>query len=880
MAGGKIQGERGMGTTIAIAAASVATIAAGAPGSPARASISADQRAGVVQSYQIPPGTMSKALNAVAGQNGLQLLYDARLTKSLRSPGLAGNFSTREALDRLLSGTSLSYRFSRDGENVSIVLAQNDTGTRSDAGAEALPAIDIGAERPPTAGPSNGKPGLNSQNSYVVPNASTATKTDTPVMNTPINVQTVTQKALEDQQATTFRDALQNISGVTVNQYNGGQDRTSGLFVRGFNTTEYYQDGARVSGQVPGGSSLDLIGSKQFANIGSIELLKGPAAILYGLSEPGGVVNITTKNPQDTPHYAVQQQLGALAFYRTSLAATGPVTADKSVLYRVDMSYENNGAPFGSFIDGTHSRNFFVAPVVKWQIDNDTWVKAEVNYSNDLSSTYIPYAPTIKGLVVQPQRNTNYSGQGDTFLPTVFASLTGAHNFNDDWSLRSRVTFYNANTSSTVPSVILTSGGANPLVTLLTTSASAPLTSWQTNQDLVGHFDVLGARNTLLLGGDYFRMTSASIAQLFVPWGWSRVSLLNPVFPGIAISPLFPTNHQELYNRQDTAGLYVQDQVELPYGFHVMAGARYQYIFNWNTLASRPGSLVSGPQSDNGAPAHMARVTPRFGLLWRPQSWVSLYGNYTEGFAANTGTVYPGTLAPPTNAESWEAGAKFELFDGRLRANVDYYYLVKTNLPIGDPDTTHLCNGTRSCVLLVGKGRSSGPEVDIQGELLPGWNLILNYTNQDVRVVEGNTTSSSGSGLSGLTPGQRFPNQPRNLARLWTTYEFQDAPLKGLKIGGGYTYHGSQPVQDLTVGKLGAIPLVSSWGTVDLMTAYSFDLDGVKTTAQINATNIFDRTYYTGALVSAIPSSNFNAAGASRYYGAPFNIVGSLKFEF
>ena len=99
---------------------------------------------------------MSKALNAVAGQNGLQLLYDARLTESLRSPGLAGNFSTREALDRLLSGTSLSYRFSHDGENVSIVLAQNDT-TRSDAGAEALPTIDIGAEKPKASAGGRGR---------------------------------------------------------------------------------------------------------------------------------------------------------------------------------------------------------------------------------------------------------------------------------------------------------------------------------------------------------------------------------------------------------------------------------------------------------------------------------------------------------------------------------------------------------------------------------------------------------------------------------------------------------------------------------------------------------------------------------------------------
>jgi iron complex outermembrane receptor protein len=310
-----------------------------------------------------------------------------------------------------LSGTGLTYTLAPGKKSVSIVLAQTDNGVRNDAGAEALPAIDIGAERPPTGGPSNGKPGLTSQNSYVVPNASTATKTDTPVMNTPINVQTITQKALEDQQATSFKDALQNVSGVMIN--NTSSTRAGGILVRGFNTTEYYQDGVRVSGSSPtSGVQSDLIGSKQFANIDGIELLKGPAAILYGLSEPGGIVNITTRSPQDTPHYAMQQQVSALALYRTSLAATGPVTADKSVLYRVDMSYENNGAPFGSFIDGTHSRNFFVAPVVKWQIDNATWVRAEVNYSNDLSSGYASYDPTINGQIVQRPRNNNYSGSG------------------------------------------------------------------------------------------------------------------------------------------------------------------------------------------------------------------------------------------------------------------------------------------------------------------------------------------------------------------------------------------------------------------------------------------------------------------------------------
>ncbi|HEY8063575.1 MAG TPA: TonB-dependent receptor plug domain-containing protein [Methylosinus sp.] len=271
-----------MGSALASLAMSAFATGAGVSGSPAQAAIAPEDALGVVRSYRIPAGSVAAALNDLADENGLHVAFPAGLTQGLRTPGLAGSHSLGEALDRLLAGTRLIYQLSDNRRTVLITLAQNDT-VRSDAGAEALPAIDIGAEKPKTSGDGRGK-GLTSQNSYVVPNASTATKTDTPVMETPVNVQVITQKALEDQQATTLREALQNVSGVTIATDANGR-RTGGFFVRGFNTTEFYQDGVRVMGALAGTQTTDLIGSKQFANISGIELLKGPAAILYGLSE-------------------------------------------------------------------------------------------------------------------------------------------------------------------------------------------------------------------------------------------------------------------------------------------------------------------------------------------------------------------------------------------------------------------------------------------------------------------------------------------------------------------------------------------------------------------------------------------------------------------
>ena len=268
---------------------------------------------------------------------------------------------------------------------------------------EALPTIEVGAARPPVAsgtsaggvgdtggaGAGSGAGGYGGagpaqdpyNKSYVLQNASTGTKTNTPVMDTPLNVQSVSQKVLQDQQTTTLSTALQNFSGVSVadgSTISVAGTGSSGIFVRGFATSTYYRDGFRLDS----GTGSDIISTRQLANIASVEVLKGPGAILYGLSEPGGVINITTKEPLDTPYYAVQQQFGSLADYRTTIDATGPLNADKSLLYRMNMSYENNGAPFGSFVDLTHSQSFFVAPVVKWNIDGATWVKLEAEYNH------------------------------------------------------------------------------------------------------------------------------------------------------------------------------------------------------------------------------------------------------------------------------------------------------------------------------------------------------------------------------------------------------------------------------------------------------------------------------------------------------------------
>ena len=162
----------------------------------------------------------------------------------------------------------------------------------------------------------------NNPTSYSAPIESLGTKVNTPVMDTPLATKMITHQMLEDQQAITLDQALRNVSGVYVSGGGGAALGVpfTGVVIRGFTTSAYYRDGIRVDNF---GGAFTGVGNVELANVQSVEVLKGPAAILYGAVEPGGIVNLNMKQPLDTPAYSIQQQIGSYASYRTTLDATG-----------------------------------------------------------------------------------------------------------------------------------------------------------------------------------------------------------------------------------------------------------------------------------------------------------------------------------------------------------------------------------------------------------------------------------------------------------------------------------------------------------------------------------------------------------------------------
>ena len=556
------------------------------------------------------------------------------------------------------------------------------------------------------------------------------------------------------------------------------------------------------------------------------------------------------------------------------------------------MSYENNGAPFGSFIDNTHAENILVAPVLKWNVDNDTWAKLEGQYYRNNLAGYFPSNPQINGSFVSLPRNTNYQGYSPWQNNNVFSALTWSHNFDKDWSIK-QIFYYNRYESDFTERLGV---GLDNFSFPYPAYASPPYTTpsydrgfttafygtqtLATETDLTGRIATWGVEHNLLFGGDFYKTLNWN--NYFNSPLNSSQSIFYPVNPGIPfLGPLAP--YSEFTAPQDTAGLYAQDQIKLPYDLFFLASARYQYFRQGGGFSGTPSFATNiygvGDYSvGETEPQHASieqHVTPRFGLLWRPFPWVSGYISYAEGFSTNIGTIFPNIVAPPTGARDAEAGLKFEFFDGKLQATVDYYNLTKTNVTEPDPNPLHICGGggPGSCSILVGEARSKGPEVDIQGELYPGLKVILAYANQSTAV----TKTSIGDQTNQL--GQPFPGIPRNVATGSATYEFQDGTLKGLKLGATYHYNGAERVVDGTFYNLGWLtPSLAGYGIVDLLADYPFTYDGWKLDAGVNVHNLFDRTYFTNAYVSA-PLVGLGGPSL-RSIGDNFSVLGHISAQW
>jgi iron complex outermembrane receptor protein len=314
-----------------------------------------------------------------------------------------------------------------------------------------------------------------------------------------------------------------------------------------------------------------------------VEVLKGPAAILYGAVEPGGIVNIATKQPQSTPAYSLEQQLGSFGLVRTTINATGPAAQDGRLLYRLDTSYDSSG----SQVDNVKTSNFFIAPVLLWNIDADNQIKAEFNYRSSAFGQNFGFLPTLNGALINTNPSINYGGYSPAQETTYFAALSWMHRFDNDWSIKQRVVFsaIDVNSAGLLPFAgggFIVSGAPTPSGLGVAVGINNVVSNDQNvavTTDLIGHFDTPGIAHTLLLGTDYGRFKDNGIINQAceIDANCSFVDLFNPVTPGTPFTaPTTPLLSSSQLTQ--TVGVYAQDQLKLPAGFYLLGGVRWQYL--------------------------------------------------------------------------------------------------------------------------------------------------------------------------------------------------------------------------------------------------------------------------------------------------------------
>ncbi len=742
-------------------------------------------------------------------------------------------------------------------------LVSSPAAAAADADALQLPTVEVTAPY--------------EKSEYRVPGASTATKTDTPLMETPLNIQVVPQQVLLDQQVISIDQALKNVSGVTVSS--GGNNGFGNAFgtvtMRGFTTDSHLRNGMRVDSF---GGDTELF-TQQLANVDRIEVLKGPAAILYGAVEPGGVVNVVTKQPQAVPGAYFEQQAGSYSMYRESLGATGPVGLGDALLYRIDASYLHSE----SILDLGLRRDLFVAPVLKFIASPDTQVTLEyehkdANFNGNYGGTPLVQLGNGQWVPVYGEPSLNYGERSAERELTDLVGLNWSHRFDDRWSVRQQalvsVVHYTGPQMEVdgIGPLDPSQPGGPPGVYRFASPDDTHNRTLATAIDLLGHFATGAVKHTVLLGADWYKFVNTTFLSQTNPSYApdpsvdSIISLFAPVHPGTPLAPATPLLGTT--GPTDSIGAYLQDQAEMPGHLFALAGVRFQHV-NQDELIS----FGQGPYT--GLPLNDTAWTPRAGLLWRPRDWMSLYANFAENWGPSNGALEsPTQLVPPTSGIQREIGAKFDLLGGRLSSTIALYDLHKTNIAEQNPANPNF-------YVVTGEVRSKGVELDLQGEVRPGWDVILNYSNDDAQVVSSNDPNNP--------VGTQWFETPRVSANLWTTYDFAPHAPRGWRIGGGVNYQGVQPPFNYTgapVQSASDYTQIQSRTLVDLMAAYRLQVQRAKVSMQLNVTNLFNRRYFSYIFLNNPgPGTTYAYAGQTygfdyRLYGDPRMITGSLKVEF
>ena len=582
---------------------------------------------------------------------------------------------------------------------------------------------------------------------YAEPNASSATRMDVPLKDVPQTVAVLNQELIRAQGATSMADVLRNVPAVTIHLGEGRRDQ---VLIRGFNAVnDQFIDGVRD----------DSPYYRDLSGVERIEVVKGPAAVLYGRGSSGGIVNRILKKPEAEGVLAeLTTTFGSYGAKRVS-TDLGMPAFDGKLNLRLTGAYEDSG----SFRHNFGLNRYDYAPSIEWKPSDHTFLLLQLE---NLFDTRVPDRgiPSVNGSPANVDIATYYGYPQDDFLRSDVKSqaLRGEHRFSDRWLVRNsfRHTGYDTLFSNTQPNGIATVAGVTRVLRQQYNADSTQHNYFNQTEALT-NFKTGRLYHTVLFGGEYGFQTRDTLRFNGTA---APVDLMNPIL----IQPVYSTTPVNNNVFDGTVlGSYLQDQVNLGWGWKALVGVRFDYY----------KQAVNDRRAANQDLSRIDReFSPRAGLVYQPTNWVSIYGSYSRSFQPSgegLSLAANATDLKPEITENFEAGSKFEFLQGRLASTVSLFRLNRNNVKTTDPsDPTKL--------LPIGLQRTDGFEVSFTGRPFARFEVYGGYALLDATIEKSNTVNS-GVALQ----GKRAQLVPKHAFNLWTTYAFDN----GFGFGGGVIFN-------------------------------------------------------------------------------------------
>ncbi|SOZ36052.1 TonB-dependent receptor [Cupriavidus neocaledonicus] len=649
---------------------------------------------------------------------------------------------------------------------------------------------------------------------YNPPNAVSATKTEAPLRDVPQTVNVVTAEVMRDQHATSMQDALKNVPGVSFSHGDGQRDQVS---IRGFTAiADQFVDGIRD----------DALYFRDMSNVDRVEVIKGPAAVLYGRGSSGGLINRVTKKPGiDVTDFALSYGMWA---DRRAEADVGRVFADGAAAFRVTGAVEKaNSYRSQQFLDRAA-----IAPSLELRVAPETTVLFQADYLEDRRVTDFGI-PAYRGRPVDVPASRYYGAanarDADYSQSRVFSgTATINHRFNENWSIRNATRYYHysLDRNNTLTAAV---NEATQRLTMNHGNVRREEHGWFNQTDLIQKATIFGTKHEILYGMEIGQQNKDQINNTKPVPG--TFDLFNPVLPVLPRpAPGNPTTSN--LGIFDTLAFYTQDMITFSEQWKALVGVRY------DNFQQETRNRIAGQRDLSRSDSAWS---PRAGLVWQPSKTQSYYVSWSKSFqpsgeafalAANNADL------GPENTTNTEVGAKYDWLNGKASTTISLFRLERSNIKVA--------NATNTALLPIGEQRTDGVELSGAAELGSGWRMLAGYAYLDATITKS----------SAALQGKRATITPRHSGNLWVTKDLGH----GFGVGLGANLVGARYADPQNTVTL------PGYVTADAMAWYrrgAFE-------AQLNVYNLFDKGYIVSAHGT---NANLNMPGAPR------SVMATLRYR-